>query len=144
MKKNWRIRSQHSPKEKNKTESKKTVEQYKLNSDCPQCKRRSLIEKKSKILLWKKRFCCEKPKHQIDEELRWQNRKFPERLSYANKKIKKTFNSMMIKRCESKEEVHNIVQKVKGKTKVKLHQDLSSYYDEMCFVILKFKQHGDF
>ena len=40
----------------------------------------------------------------------------------------------MIKRSRSIEEMIIILQEMKGKTKLKFHQDFSNYYDEMFYL----------
>ena len=69
-------------------------------------------------------------KHQLNIRLRKQD-SFSKRLLYANKKNgEKQFSTTNIK-YKTKEEMISKLERLKGKTKLKTHQDFSNFYDDM-------------
>ena len=60
-----------------------------------------------------------------------QNKSFSTRLPFAKEKIRELKFSMVNKKPKTVEEMLNKSQNLKGKTKIKFHQDFSSCYDEM-------------
>ena len=76
-------------------------------------------------------FVINKQKHQIDKKILRQERDFPTRLNYANKKIGEVWMNMVITTYISTEEMIDKLQQLKGQTKLKFFQNLSNYYDEM-------------
>ena len=63
--------------------------------------------------------------------IRRQDHYFSTRLTYANKKIRETYFSMVNTTDKSTQGMINKLQRLKGKTKLKSYQKLGSYYDEM-------------
>ena len=72
-----------------------------------------------------------KQKHQIDKKVRRRDHSFSTRLTYANKKIVEIWMNMVNTTYNSKEDMINKLQRLKGKTKLKTYKNLSNYYDNM-------------
>ena len=60
-----------------------------------------------------------------------QHHDFSTRLNYANKKMREIWMNMVDTTCNSTEEMINLLQQLKGKTKLKFHKNINNYYDNM-------------
>ena len=59
-----------------------------------------------------------------------QDRDFSNRLNFANEKIREIWMNMVNTNYNSAEDMINELQQLIGKTKLKFHKNISSYYDE--------------
>ena len=71
-----------------------------------------------------------KQKHQIDKKVCRQDHYVSTRLTYASKKIRDIYSSMVTTNYNSTQVIINKLQSLKGKTKIKFYQEISKYYDE--------------
>ena len=107
---------------KNYPKNKQPIIQQQKNKspNSPTCKQKIWLE------IDKSYYCtnCEniinKHRHQIIEKVLRQYRDFSARLNYANKKIRENFIKMVNTKHNSTEDMINILQEIKGKTKLKV------------------------
>ena len=84
-----------------------------------------------------KNFCqnCDliikKRKHQIDRKVLRQDRYFPTRLNFAIEKIRELFYSNANGKNETTRDMIVNLQRLKGKTKLKVEQNIGNCYDEI-------------
>ena len=72
-----------------------------------------------------------KQTHYIDEKVIRQDHNFSTRLTYASKKIREISMNMVNTTYNSKDDMINKLQQLKGKTKLKFYKNISNYYDNM-------------
>ena len=99
--------------------------------NCPKCKRNNRLEFDKGYYCTNCEHIINKQKHQIDNQVLRQDRDFYTRLNYANKKIREIYINMVNTYYTTTEDMINILQLLKGKTKLKFHKNLSNYYTEM-------------
>ena len=114
-----------------KTKKRKINEKPKVDIECPSCKQRSWIEFDKSYFCQNSEFIVNKQKHKRDEKVLRQDKKLSTKLRYAFEKIRETYFSMMIIEINRTENMIDKVQRSKGKTKLRFHQGISDYYDEM-------------
>ena len=102
------------------------------------CKQRSSIDIDQGYFCEICQYISYKQKHEIDEKLLRQNNIFSERLPCANEKIEELYFFMMNK--NTKEDLINELQFLKGKTKLNFNSIINTYFDEMNYV----RQSGNF
>ena len=94
--------------------------------NCSTCKRNKWLE------IDKSYFCqnCEniinKQRHQIDKNVRRQDRDFSTRLNYAHKKIRDIWMNMVNTTYNSTEDIIDKLQQLKGKTKLKFYKNINN------------------
>ena len=76
-------------------------------------------------------YVIDKQKHQINKNVRRQDRDFSTTLNYANKKIREIYINMVNTIYKSTEVMINKLQSSKGKIKLKFYKNISNYYIEM-------------
>ena len=76
-------------------------------------------------------FIVDKQKHQRDEKVLRQDKNLSTGLRYAFEKIRETYFSMMNIEINRTEDMIEKVQRSKGKTKLRFHQGICDYCDEM-------------
>ena len=114
------------PKNKNK----QPIIQQQL-PNCPSGKRKNWLE------FYKGYYCtnCEyiinKQKHQIDKNVRRQDRDFSTRLNYANKKTREIYINMVNTNYNITEDMIDKLRSLKGETKLGFYNDITNYYFEM-------------
>ena len=99
--------------------------------NCPSCIRNQWLAFDKVYYCHNCKYIINKQVHQIDKEVLRQNRDFPTRLNYANKKIRKNWMNMVNTTYKSTEDLIDRVQQIKGTTKIKFYKSLSIYYDNM-------------
>ena len=108
------------------------IQQQKLKPpNCPSCKQNNWLEFDKGYYCTNCEYIINKQRHQIDKQVRRQDHDFSSRLNYANKKIRKIWMNMVNTNYNSTEDMINKLQQLKGKTKLKLHKDISKDYTEM-------------
>ena len=99
--------------------------------NCPSCKQNNWIEFIKGYYCTICEYIINKQKHQIDKNVRRQDRDFSTRLNYANKKIREIYINMVNTNYNSTEDMINKLQQLKGKTKLKIYKNMKNYYTEM-------------
>ena len=99
--------------------------------NCPSCKQNTWLEFDKGYYCTNCEYIINKQKHQIDKNVRRQDRDFSTRLNYANKKIREIYISMVNATYNSSKDMIDKLQELKGKTKLKLYKNISNYYIEM-------------
>ena len=97
--------------------------------NCPTCKQNNWLEFDKGYYCTNCEYIINKQKHQIDKQIRRQDRDFSTRLNYANKKIREIYISMA--NTNTTEDMIDKLQSLKGKTKLKVYKNISNYYIEM-------------
>ena len=95
--------------------------------NCPSCKQNTSLGFDKCYYCTNCEYIINKQRHQIDKKIRRQDHDFSTRLNYANKKIREIWMNMV----NSKEDIINKLQELKGKTKLKFYKNISNYYKEM-------------
>ena len=98
---------------------------------CPSCKQNNWLEFDKGYYCTNCEYIINKQKHQIDKNIRRQDRDFSTRLNYANKKIREIYINMVSTNYNSAEDMINKLQQLKGKTKLKIYKNIKNYYTEM-------------
>ena len=99
--------------------------------NCPSCKRNTWLEFDKGFYCPNCEYIINKQKHQIDKNVRRQDRDFSTRLNYAIKKIREIYINMVHTTYNSTEDMINKLKSLKGKTKLKYYKNISNYYIEM-------------
>ena len=99
--------------------------------NCPSCKQNNWLEFDKGYYCLNCEYIINKQKHQIDKQVRRQDRDFSTRLNYTNKKILEIYIKMVNTNYNSTEDMINKIQQLKGKTKLKFYKNISNYYIEM-------------
>ena len=99
--------------------------------NCPSCKQNTWLEFDKGFYCTNCEYIINKQKHEIDKNVRRQDRDFSTRLNYANKKILEIYINMVNTTYNSSEDMINNIQSLKGKTKLKFYKNISNYYIEM-------------
>ena len=99
--------------------------------NCPSCEQNNWLEFDKGYYCTNCEYIINKQKHQIDEQVRRQERDFSTRLNYANKKIKEIYINTVNINYNSTEDMINKLQQLKGKVKFKFYHNISKYYTEM-------------
>ena len=99
--------------------------------NCPSCKQNNWLEFDKGYYCRNCEYIINKKKHQIDKNVRRQDRDFSSRLNYANKKIREIYIHMVNTTYSSTEDMIIKLQQLKGKTKLKFYKNISNYYTEM-------------
>ena len=99
--------------------------------NCPSCKQNTWLEFDKGYYCPNCEYNINKQKHEIDKNVRRQDRDFSTRLNYANKKIIEIYINMVNTPYNSSEDMINKLQSLKGKTKLKFYKNISNYYIEM-------------
>ena len=99
--------------------------------NCPSCKQNTWLEFDKGYYCTNCEYIINKQKHEIDKNVRRQDRDFSTRLKYANKKILEIYINMVNTTYNSTEDMINKLQSLKGKTKLKFYKNISNYYIEM-------------
>ena len=99
--------------------------------NCPSCKQNTWLEFDKGWYCRNCEYIINKQKHQIDKNVRRQDRDFSTRINYANKKIREIYINMVNNTYNSTEDMINKLQSLKGKTKLKFYKNISNYYIEM-------------
>ena len=98
-------------------------QQQKFNvPNCPSCKQNNWLEFDKGYYCKNCEFIINKQKHQIDKKVVRQSHDFSTRLNYANKKIREIWMNMVNTKYNSKEDMINKLQQLKGKTKLKFYK----------------------
>ena len=105
----------------------------------PSCKNRNWVEL-DKDYCPNYEFIINKPKLLIDRKLLEQGKDFSSRLPSANKKIRKVSFSTVKTKYNTTEDMNNIFQVLKSKTKLKFQKNMRNYYDQMSYM----RQSGEF
>ena len=100
-------------------------------SNCPTCKQNNWLEFVKGYYCKNCEYIINKQKHPIDKKVLRQHHDFSTRLNYANKEIREIWMNMVNTTYNSTEDMINILQQLKGKTKLKLRKNISNYYNEM-------------
>ena len=95
--------------------------------DCPSCKRNNWLEFDKGFYCRNCEYIINKQKHQNAKKVLRQSHDFSTRLNYANKKIREIWMNLV----NSKEDVIDKLQSLKGKTKLRFYKNISKYYNEM-------------
>ena len=104
------------------------VQQQKFKPpNCPYCKQKNWLEFDKGWYCRSCEYIINKQKHQIDKKVLRQDHDISTRLNYANKKIREIWMNMV----NSKKDMIDKLQSVKGKTKLKFYKNISDYYKEM-------------
>ena len=107
------------------------IDQPKLKPpNFPSCKQNIWLEFDKGCSCKNCEYIINKQKHQIDENILRQDRDFSTRLNYANKKIRELWMNMVNTTYNSREDMINKLQQLKGKTKLKFYKNISNYYTE--------------
>ena len=103
---------------KNYPENKQpNIQQQKFKPpNCPSCKRKNWLEFDKGYYCKNCEYIINKQRHQIDKNVRRQDRDFSTRLNYANTKIREIYISMVNTSYNSSEDMINKLQSVEGKT----------------------------
>ena len=115
---------------KNKNKQPIIRQQLKL-PNCSSCKQNIWLEFDKGYYCQNCEYIINKQKHEIDKNVRRQDRDFSTRLNYANKKIRDIWMNMVNTNYKTTEDMINKLQSLKGKTKLKLYKTISNYYIEM-------------
>ena len=99
--------------------------------NCPSCKESMWVEFDRSYYCRNCEYIINKQKHQIDKKVLRQDRDFPTRLNYANKKIKEIYINMVNTTYISTEDMINKLQQLKREIKLKFYKNISKYYIEM-------------
>ena len=99
--------------------------------NCPSCKQNIWLKFDKGYYCKNCEFIINKQKHQIDKNVRRQDRDFSTRLNYANTKIREIYINIVITTYNSTEDMINKLQSLKCKTKLKFYKNISDYYIEM-------------
>ena len=99
--------------------------------NCPSCKQNKWIEFDKGYYCTNCEYIINKQRHQIDKNVRRQDKDFSSRLNYANKKIREIYINMVNTNYNSTEDMINKLQSLKGKTKLKFYININNYYIEM-------------
>ena len=103
--------------------------------DCPICRRNHWTE-------FIYGYLCQTPEYELitkkqqpqnDKKVLTQEFYLSTRLRYASTKIRETYYSMANVTYNKTQEMVNKLQNLRGKTKLKIHQNISSYYDGIIF-----------
>ena len=117
------------PKNKN---NQPIIQQQKYKPpNCPSCKQNNWIEFNKGYYCPNCEYIIKKQKHEINKKTQRQDHDFLSRLNYANKKIREIYIDMVNTNYNSTEDMINILQELKGKTKLKFYKNISNYYKEM-------------
>ena len=109
-----------------------TIQKQKFKPpNCPNCKQNDWLEFNIGYYCNNCEHIINKQKHQIDKKVLRQDHDFSTRLPYANKKIRQTWLKMVNTTYKSTEDMINILQELKGKTKLKFYKSISNYYNNM-------------
>ena len=114
------------PKNKNK----QPIIQKQL-PNCPSCKRNNWLEFDKGYYCKNCDYIINKQKHEIDKNVRRQDRDFSTRLNYANTKIREIYINMVNTIYSSTEDMIDKLQSLKGKTNLKFYKNINNYYIEM-------------
>ena len=98
---------------------------------CPSCKQNNRFEIDKGYYCTNCEYIINKQKHQIDKNVLRQDRDFPTRLNYANKKIREIYINMVNTSYNTSDDMIEKLQQLKGKTKLKFYKNISNYYIEM-------------
>ena len=98
---------------------------------CPSCKQNNWLEFDKGYYCTNCEYIINKQKHQIDKNVRRQDRDFSTRLNYAIKKIREIYINMINTTYNSTEDMINKLKSLKGKTKLKIYKNIKNYYTEM-------------
>ena len=98
---------------------------------CPSCKQNIWLEFDKDYYCRNCEYIINKQNHQIDRKVRKQDHGFSSRLNYANKTLGETWMNMVNTTYISTEDMINILQSLKGKTKLKFYKNTSINYNEM-------------
>ena len=115
---------------KNYPKNKQPLIQQQL-PNCPSCTRNNWLELSKGYYCTNCEYIINKQKHQIDKQVRRQDRDFSTRLNYANRKIREIYINMVNTTYSSSEDMINKLQNLKGKTKLKFYKNINNYYLEM-------------
>ena len=99
--------------------------------NCPSCKQNNWLEFDKGYYCQNCKYIINKQKHQIDKKFLRQSRDFLCRLTYANKKMREIYISMVKTTYKSTENNLNKLQQLKGKIKLNFYKHISDYYIEM-------------
>ena len=99
--------------------------------NCPSCKQNTWLEFEKGYYCTNCEYIINKQKHQINKNILRQDRDFSARLIYANTKIREIFINMVNTTYNSKEDMINKLQQLKGKSKLKFYKNIHNYYVEM-------------
>ena len=99
--------------------------------NCPTCKQNIWLEIDKGYYCKNCEFIINKQKHQIDKQVRRQDKNFSIRLNYANTKIREIYINTVNTSYKATEDMINKLQQLKGKTKLKFYKNISKYYTEM-------------
>ena len=92
----------------------------------PSCKQNTWLEFDKGYYCKNCEYIINKQRHQIDKQVRRQDKDFSSRLNYANKKIREIWMNMVNTDYNSTENMINNLQSLKGKTKLKLYKNISN------------------
>ena len=98
---------------------------------CPSCKQNNWLEVDKGFYCTNCEYIINKQKHQIDKNVLRQDRDFSTRINYANKKIREMFINMVNTNYNTSDDMIEKLQQLKGKTKLKFHNNISNYYIDM-------------
>ena len=115
------------PKNKNK----QPIQQQPKLPNCPSCKQNNWLEFNKGYYCQNCEYIINKQKHEIDKNVRRQDRDFSTRLSYANKKIREIYINMVNTTYNSTEDMIIKLQELKAKTNLKFYKNIKNYYIEM-------------
>ena len=90
--------------------------------NCPSCKRNNWLEFDKGYYCKNCEFIINKLKHQIDKKILRQDRDFSTGLNYANEKIREIWMNKVNTTYNSTENMINKLQKLKGRTKLKVYK----------------------
>ena len=99
--------------------------------NCHKCKQNIWLEFDKGYYCRNCEYIINKQRHQIDKNVRRQDRDFSSRINYANKKIREIWMNMVNTTYNSIEDMINKLQSLKGKTKLKFYKNLSNHYIEI-------------
>ena len=94
--------------------------------NCPSCKQNNWLDFDKGYFCKNCDYIINKQKHQIDKNVLRQDRDFSTRLNYANKKIREIYINMVNTDFNSTEDMINKLQSLKGKTKLKFHENINN------------------
>ena len=114
------------PKNKNK----QPIIQQQLPK-CPSCNRNNWLEFDKGYHCQNCDYIINKQKHQIDKKVLRHDHYFATRLNYANQKIREIWMNMVSTAYNSTEYMIDKLQQLKGKTKLKIYENINIFYDEM-------------
>ena len=99
--------------------------------NCPSCKHNNWLEFDKGYYCRNCEYIINKQKHQIDKKFHRQGRDYSTRLNYANTKNREIDIKMVNTNYITREDMTNILQQLKGKTKLIFYKNISNYYNEM-------------